>query len=265
MVLSRLVPRLITSRWVSPKLEQFSGRLRTAPRSLLPSQCLLCACTLNGELLCTGCQFELPHVDDQMVCRQCGIRTHSVSEFCGHCLHHPPAYSRSIIPFAYAYPLDNLIHKFKYRRHLASGKLLSQLLADYLRHHAVQQEDWQLPDLLVPAPMHWLRRWQRGFNQAEIVGQYVAQALEVPFETRMIQRVHKTPAQKELTRSERQRNLRKAFKISENKRGAIAGKRIAIIDDVVTTTATVRELSKLLMNAGAKDVQVWALARTMEK
>jgi len=247
------------------RLQKLSAQLRGLSRSLLPSQCLLCACTLEGNLLCNSCQYDLPHVYGQTICRQCGIRNHSLSEFCGHCLHHPPAFSRSFIPFAYAYPLDNLIHKFKYRHHLASGKLLSQLLADYLKHYAQEHDDWQMPDVIVPAPMHWLRRWQRGFNQAEIVSQYVAHALELPLETRLIQRIHKTPAQKELTRTERQKNLRKAFKISEKKRDQIIGKRVAIIDDVVTTTATVRELSKLLISAGAKDVQVWALARTMEK
>lgn len=248
---------------VLSRLKQLSARLGCT--NLLPSQCLLCARTLEGTLLCSSCQYDLPHVYGHSVCRQCGIRNHSHSEFCGHCLHHPPAFSRSFIPFAYAFPLDGLIHKFKYRRHLTSGKLLSQLLADYLIHHAREHDDLLMPDLIVPAPMHWLRRWQRGFNQAEIVGQYVANALELPLETNLIQRIHKTPAQKELTRTDRQRNLRKAFKIPEKKRSKIVGKHVAIIDDVVTTTATVRELSKLLVSAGAKDVQVWALARTMEK
>lgn len=230
-----------------------------------PSQCLLCSCTLKSSMLCHSCQYDLPHVYGQNICQQCGIRNDSLSNFCGHCLNHPPSFSRSFIPFAYAYPLDNLIHKFKYRRHLTSGKLLSQLLADYLKHYAQEHDDWQAPDVIIPAPMHWLRRWQRGFNQAEVVGQHIARELEVPLATGIIERIHKTPAQKELTRSERQKNLRKAFRISDKYREKIIGKRIAIIDDVVTTTATVRELSKLLMNAGARDVQVWALARTMEK
>ena len=230
-----------------------------------PSQCLLCSCTLQSSMLCNSCQYDLPHVYGQNICQQCGLRSDSLSSFCGHCLSHPPAFSRSFIPFAYAYPLDNLIHKFKYRRHLTSGKLLSQLLADYLKHYAQEHDDWVAPDVIIPAPMHWLRRWQRGFNQAEVVGQHIARELEVPLETNIVERIHKTPAQKELTRSERQRNLRRAFKIADKYREKIVGKRIAIIDDVVTTTATVRELSKLLMTAGAADVQVWALARTMEK
>jgi len=230
---------------------------------LFPSQCLLCARALNGDLLCTNCQYDLPHCYGQLLCQQCGLRIESLGDFCGHCLRHPPGFSRSFIPFAYEHPLDHLIHRFKYRRNLTTGKLLGQMLADYLNYCAQEHNDWLVPDLIIPAPMHWLRRWQRGFNQAEILGQYVANELKIPLATHLIKRTHKTPAQKELSRNERQINLRKAFSIDEKKQMHIKDKRIALIDDVVTTTATVRELSQLLIKAGAKDVQVWALARTM--
>lgn len=228
-----------------------------------PSQCLLCACSLKGDLLCTNCQYDLPHTYGQLLCQQCGLRIESLSDFCGHCLHHPPAFSRSFIPFSYQHPLDHLIHKFKYRRSLTCGKLLGQLLAEYLHHYAQEHPDWQTPDLIIPTPMHWLRRWQRGFNQAEMLGHYVARAMQIPLATHIVRRIHKTPTQKGLARAERQRNLRNAFAINAKNRVHIAHKRIAIIDDVVTTTATTRELSHLLIKAGAQDVQVWALARTM--
>jgi ComF family protein len=244
-------------------MRTLSAKLLKLTATFFPSQCLLCACTLRGDLLCTNCQVDLPHSYGQLLCQQCGISIESLSNFCGHCLHHPPAYSRSFIPFAYQYPLDHLIHAFKYRRNLTSGKLLGQMLADYLTHCAQEHEDWVVPELIIPAPMHWLRRWQRGFNQAEVLGHYVARELKLPLATHIIKRTHKTNAQKELSRTERQQNLRKAFSITEKNRIQINGKRIALIDDVVTTTATVRELSHLLVEAGAKDVQVWALARTM--
>lgn len=232
-------------------------------QNFLPSTCLLCASTISEGLLCLGCHIDLPHLAHKNLCRQCGLQVESLSNFCGHCLKQPPVFERSIIPFAYEYPLNRLIHQFKYRRHLTSGKLLGQLLADHLMHCAQEQEDWCAPDLLIPAPMHWLKRWQRGFNQAEFLARPIARELHIPLATHIVQRTHKTPAQKELTRTERQQNLRKAFAISEQNRAHIIGKRIAIIDDVVTTTATVRELSQLLIRAGAKEVQVWALARTM--
>lgn len=232
-------------------------------QNFLPSTCLLCASTIPEGLLCLGCHIDLPHLAHKNLCRQCGLQVESLSNFCGHCLHQPPVFERSIIPFAYEYPLNRLIHQFKYRRHLTCGKLLGQLLADNLKHYAQDDDNWRAPDLLIPAPMHWLKRWQRGFNQAEFLARPIARELHIPLATHIVQRTHKTPAQKELTRTERQQNLRKAFAISEQNRAHIIGKRIAIIDDVVTTTATVRELSQLLIRAGAKEVQVWALARTM--
>lgn len=246
-----------------PKLNTTLAQLRTLSQNFLPSKCLLCASTLQNGLLCLGCQMDLPHLSHKNLCQQCGLQIESLSNFCGHCLHQPPLFDRSIIPFAYEYPLNGLIHQFKYRRHLTCGKLLGQMLAEHLKHYAHDDDAWLAPDLLIPAPMHWLKRWQRGFNQAEFLAQHVALELDIPLATRMVKRTHKTPAQKELTRAERQQNLRKAFVISEKNRAHIIGKRIAIIDDVVTTTATVRELSQLLMKAGAKEVQVWALARTM--
>ncbi len=245
------------------KLTTALTRLRTLSQDFLPSTCLLCANTLPNGLLCLGCQLNLPHLSHKNLCRQCGLQIESLSNFCGHCLHQPPAFERSIIPFAYDYPLNGLIHQFKYRRHLTCGKLLGKMLAEHLKHCAQDDSDWRAPDLLIPAPMHWLKRWQRGFNQAEFLAQHVARELDIPLASGIVKRTHKTPAQKELTRAERQQNLRKAFAISEKNHVHIKGKRIAIIDDVVTTTATVRELSQLLIKAGAKEVQVWALARTM--
>ncbi len=245
------------------KLNTALLQLRSLSQHFLPSKCLLCASTLPNGLLCLGCQLDLPHLSHKNLCQQCGLQIESLSNFCGHCLHHPPLFERSIIPFAYEYPLNGLIHQFKYRRHLTCGKLLGHMLAEHLKQCAQDDDAWHAPDLLIPAPMHWLKRWQRGFNQAEFLAQHVARELDIPLATRIVKRSHKTPAQKELTRAERQENLRKAFAISEKNRAHITGKRIAIIDDVVTTTATVRELSQLLIKAGATEVQVWALARTM--
>lgn len=233
---------------------------------LLPTQCLLCGESLHGDLLCEGCLYDLPWAQAyKNTCQQCALALETTANYCGHCLKKPPAFSRSYIPFAYQHPLTPLIHRFKYRRQLTSGKLLGQLLAQYMMSDCATKPDWQAPDLLIPTPMHWMRRWQRGFNQAEVLAQHLARATQISLNSRLIQRQQRTPAQKELTREERQQNLRRAFFIPAKAQQQIAGKRIALIDDVVTTTATMRELSQLLIKAGAKDVQIWALARTMEK
>ena len=230
---------------------------------LLPSQCLLCAQTLGGsELLCTGCLLDLPYLQQDHLCLQCSLNLSGGASYCGHCLDNPPAFSRSLIPFAYGDPLSPLIHKLKYRGHLTSGKLLGQLLADFLTHQAREDPEWLAPDLIIATPMHWMRRWRRGYNQAELLAGAAAAALEIPLATGAIARIKRTPSQKELSRRERQKNLRNAFRVTNP--SLIAGKRIALVDDVITTTATLRELSQVLRKAGASDVQAWALARTLE-
>lgn len=240
-------------------------RLTQAANRLLPTTCLLCACRLEGELLCSGCEMDLPHLGRaEYLCQQCALPLASDAGFCGHCLHQPPAFSHSVIPFSYQHPLDYLIHRFKYHRQLASGRALAKTLAAYIQHHYDEQQIG-LPEIIVPVPLHWMRRGQRGFNQAELIGEELAQQLHIPLETRVCKRSKRTPSQKGLTRAERQENLRKAFSISNRSAQKIHGKCVALLDDVVTTTATARELSQLLVQHGAREVHIWALARTPEK
>lgn len=244
----------------------FSHHIYQFGNQLLPTQCLLCGYALKAKLVCDGCKLDLPWIQHhQYRCKQCALALESAADYCGHCLKQPPAFSYSVIPFSYQYPLNILIQRFKYRRKLESGKLLGTLFAQYLLECAHTYPEWRQPDLLMPTPMHWTRRWHRGFNQADVLSHYLAEAIGIPLNSNIIQRVKRTPAQKELTRSERQKNLRSAFYLSPQSQNLIQNKSIALVDDVVTTTATMRELSKLLLQAGAKEIQVWALARTMDK
>lgn len=232
---------------------------------LFPSQCLLCGCSLAGDSLCTDCQLNLPHIFNRLLCKQCGLTIDSLSNYCGHCLNHPPAFSRSLIPFEYKFPLDTLIHKFKYRADLTAGKALARLLAEAITHQITDAGDLEQPDVIIPVPLHWMRRWRRGFNQAEVLAYRLAHELDIPIATRHVLRVKNSTSQKGLSRRDRQIKLNQPFAINHKYQKEIIGKRIALVDDVVTTTATLRALSSLLMTSGAKDVQVWALARTMSK
>src|SRR5688572_1967022 len=97
---------------------------------LLPTTCLLCGCDLRVELLCSGCELDLPHLEQVAgLCQQCSLPYSSEGAFCGHCLHKPPAFSHSVIPFCYQHPLDFLIRSFKYQRNLTAGRALAQVLA----------------------------------------------------------------------------------------------------------------------------------------
>lgn len=231
---------------------------------LLPTSCLLCGCDLKGELLCAGCALDLPHLEQAgQLCQQCSLPFASEGAFCGHCLHKPPAFSHSVIPFSYQYPLDFLIQSFKYRANLSAGRALAQVLAAQVYHH-YQETHWPWPDLILPVPLHWTRRWQRGFNQAELIGQELAHRLNIPLQTRLCQRRQRTSSQKGLSRIERQKNLRNAFVIAPKAQEKLQRKCVALLDDVVTTTATARTISDLLIGGGASEVHVWALARTLD-
>ncbi|MCE3254239.1 MAG: amidophosphoribosyltransferase [Cellvibrio sp.] len=223
---------------------------------LFPAPCLVCGLAdPDYQLLCPECDRALPRLSQEnFLCRCCALPLTSDAPLCGKCLNKPPAFAQSSIAFRYVHPLDYLIHQFKYRRQLSSGKLLAQLLAD-----TCQQSP--RPDFLVPVPIHWRKRWQRGFNQSELMAYWIGKHLDIPVLS-ACQQKHHHHSQKGLGRAQRLKNLRQTFSVKPGNERKIANAHIALIDDVVTTTATVRTLSELLVKAGAQRVDIWALART---
>lgn len=219
----------------------------------------LCVACLSGNAfngLCAPCHGDLPV--NHWHCRTCALPLPFAANnlMCGDCLASPPPFSRSLIPWRYQFPVDSMIGRYKYHgqrkysRPLVAG--LGQHLADLLA-----QNDSTRPDALVPAPMHRQRRRKRGFNQAQEIAEQLGKQLGLPVAGSLVRRTQNVKTQRELNRNERLENLQGVFEI----RGSVP-ERIAIIDDVVTTGATVRTLASVLMNHGARDIQVWALART---
>ncbi len=217
---------------------------------LYPDLCQLCdAPAFEG--LCEGCRQELPH--NHHACRQCGLPlTPGQETVCGHCLRQPPALDHSLIPFLYSPPIDRLIGGFKFSAKLPQGRLLSRLLGDYLEQHA------EMPDLLLPVPLHPARLRQRGYNQALELAKPLSRRFHIPIDHRSCRRVRPTRPQSTLKKRQRRRNIRGAFQIIR----PIAAKHVALVDDVVTTGGTVNELARQLKLAGIARVDVWAVART---
>lgn len=222
---------------------------------LLPNHCLLCGDTSGAHLICNDCRPSLPDLQYYPhLCNCCSLPLKTPAPLCGHCLERKPAFSRSYIAFSYEHPVDYLIHQFKYRRQLTSGKLLGEILINSCRKA-------ERPDFLIPAPIHWRKRWQRGFNQTELLARQLGKSLCLP----VLDALHQTrfhPSQKSLGRRQRQKNLRQSLAINPSCLLHIRNAHIALVDDVVTTTATARALSELLVKAGAQQVDIWALART---
>lgn len=248
------------------KLPSLLSRLSFASKlvnHLLPAPCLLCGQTNpDYPLLCPECDKALPRQSLQpFLCGCCALPLTSDAPLCGKCVQKPPAFSRAYIPFTYDYPFDFLVQQFKYRRQLSSGKLLARLLADHCKPADTND---QQPDHLVPVPMHWRKRWQRGFNQSELLAYWVGKQLGIPVLAAAAQNRYQH-SQKGLGRQARLRNQRHLFHIASAAKRHLAGKHIALVDDVVTTTATARALSELLLKAGARQVDIWALARTPDR
>ena len=167
------------------------------------------------------------------------------------CKADPPAFQGIISPFSYAYPVDQLIKRFKEQGHLAAGKLVSLLLAEHLRSEPLKI------DRLIPIPIHPFKRLKRGFNQCDLICKDPSQALGIPWSRRHLRSQRLTPPLKTLRASERGDAIAESFKFQ----GHVKGLRIGLVDDIVTTTATVREASNPLKRAGAYSVTVFCLAR----
>ncbi|NEX23005.1 ComF family protein [Thiorhodococcus mannitoliphagus] len=220
-----------------------------------PPTCILCgAAGAQGWDLCTGCHDELPW--NRNACARCALPFDGpvpAEAHCGRCQKALPTFDRCLAPLRYELQVPALITGAKFRGKLNAARLLGQILAS-----ALQSEAMALPDVLIPVPLHLKRLRARGYNQALEIARSLSAVLELPVDTRSCDRVTATPPQAGLDEPERRRNIRGAFVA----RRSLAGERVAIIDDVVTTASTVGELSRVLRRAGAQGVEVWAVART---
>ena len=199
-------------------------------------------------MVCAACERDLPWLGS--ACVRCALPLASCGP-CGECLRSPPPFDRALAAFEYRFPIDRVIHRYKSAGDLALGRWLAQCLARRVRGEP-------LPDALVAPAIGAKRLRERGFDQALEIAKEVGRALGVPVERRGVTRVRETTAQRALGARERRANLRGAFACSPR----VAGRRLALVDDVITTGATAREVAAALRESGARSVAVWAVART---
>jgi len=174
------------------------------------------------------------------------------NRLCGACLQQMPPYT-TVYRFAdYAPPFDRIIQQLKFNQKLHYARLLGSLMARDIR-----ARELDLPDVLMPVPLHSQRLKQRGFNQAVEVARTLAKSLDLPLDIHSCIRSRPTAEQSGLFAKQRKVNIKGAFQVQR----AIKGKHIAILDDVMTTGSTVNELTKVLKINGAKRVDVWVCAR----
>jgi len=222
-----------------------------AVRRALPQRCELCAAPSGDDLICKACAHDLPRIGP--ACPVCALPVPG-GRACGSCLARPPAFDGTIAAFAYAFPVDRLVHAFKYQGRLALAEWSAgAILAERLR---LGRAD---PDRLVALPLSLERQRERGYNQAAEIARVVAARTGIPLLSAGVRRVRAAPPQAMLPWAARERNVRGAFACAAD----LTGLRIAVIDDVMTTGASLSELAGTLRGAGAAGVENWIVARTL--
>ena len=224
-----------------------NGCLRFA-RAHWPQACVLCGAEAAGSTLCAPCAADLPWLPRSR-CAVCALPIAS-GGVCGACSTRPPAFDRVEAPFAYSFPVAGLIHALKYGGRLALARTLGEALAQAVSGDV---------DAIVPMPLARGRLAERGFNQALEIARVVAAHTGIPLLRDAVRKVVETPPQAALPWKERARNVRRAFACDAD----LAGMRVAVVDDVLTTGATLGELARTLKSAGAAGVAGWVVARTL--
>lgn len=172
-----------------------------------------------------------------------------MGQICGACLSHPPHYDATTALWRYEFPIDRMIHALKYGERLAIAAWFGRKLAEELAN--------QKPDLLLPMPLHPQRLSDRGFNQAVEITRTISKHLQLPWAGDVLQRTRDTAPQTDLPIEERARNVKDAFVCMGN----LSGKTVVVVDDVMTTGATLNETAAAIKKAGAARVENWVVAR----
>ncbi len=213
---------------------------------------------LFSPFICAECaesfiSFKSPY------CAVCGDIFKSADDrnhICGACISHPKSFEKARAAGVYKDALMRLIHKLKYNGKTGLAKPLSYLLFyAYLKHFESEK-----PDIIIPVPLHRKKLRKRGFNQAYLFIKYWKDLGEYPYENEMLEKTKYTRSQTGLTRKEREKNIKNSFKVLFPT--DISGKKILLIDDIMTTGATADECAKTLKKKGALKVFVLTLART---
>lgn len=231
---------------------------KTAITWFFPFTCILCREKTRREIdLCLDCEKNLPWLGNQ-VCIHCALPLYiGTNTICGSCLKKPLPFYKTCILFSYTGPIRKLIAGIKFQQCLLYTNILGNLLAEKLV--LFYQKD-QLPNLIVPVPLHKKRLRERGFNQAMELARPIQKKLKIPIDYKICQRIRSTAAQSTLPAKQRRTNVKNAFAIQKQKN--IANQHIALLDDVMTTGHTLTELSRSLYDAGVKRIDVWCCART---
>ena len=223
--------------------------------AIFPRVCVLC--DTPGMNLCHACRDEAVH-HAAIACPRCaiGLSTRDASRMCGRCLKRAPSFDASIAAAVYEAPFDILIRGLKYGSRLAYAPMLASLLFECVAAHKVEI------DVLIPVPLSRDRMASRGFNQSIEIARPLARRMNKQLDTASVLRIHDTPPQAALPFDARRKNIRGAFVVIDSRRAALEGRTVGVVDDVMTTGATLEEMAATLKRAGVARVINLIVART---
>lgn len=211
---------------------------------------MLCGSMSRDGLWCAACDRSLPYLDAAH-CPRCALPSPN-GEPCGKCLAHPPPFDRTHALFGYRFPLDKLIQRMKYSEQLSLAHAFAHRLAQRIPRT-------ELPDYLIPMPLHPAKLRARGYNQSLLLARQLARTLKLELLPDTCQRTRDTPPQSTLPWKARAGNVRNAFRCDLD----LNGKHIALVDDVLTTGASLGALAEAVRQRGAVEISAWVIARTL--
>ncbi|MEP7100492.1 MAG: ComF family protein [Burkholderiales bacterium] len=218
----------------------------------LPSLCAVCR-GWGSQRVCDDCvqrfAVQVPR------CQRCALQLPAGTEVCGACLTDPPPYAHTLAAVDYDHPWDGLITHFKFHTALDLAPALTERML-------AARGDAPEPTLLIPIPLSDARLRERGYNQAWELTKRLGAALHCAIDATLLLRVKDTPHQLAFPPDQRAGNVRAAFAVEPKRRVELHGRSVTLVDDVMTTGATVAEATRTLLQAGASEVTVWVIART---
>lgn len=221
---------------------------------LAPGLCLGCGASLGGgSSFCASCGEHLRLIANP--CHYCGQPNPVAGPVCPACLLNPPRWQKMIAPLEYRGLTRNYLHRLKYDDALYLGGILCQRCLAPLSQAAPP------PEVLLPVPLHRSRLLERGYNQALEIALTWSAELDIPVDRKLLSRIRATESQAYLSAAQRETNLRGAFACADQAQY----RHVAIVDDIVTTGATVAEITRLLHRSGVDCVEIWALARAYNR
>ena len=217
-------------------------------RILYPRRCPVCQIIVTDKgYVCRECKQQLPYIKEPR-CKKCGKSLDSeVQEYCFDCTKGHHVFDKGIALWQYTKSMKQSIHRFKYDN---KREYADFYIEEILKHYGTWIESLQV-DAIIPVPLHRSKQRSRGFNQAELLAKGIGKALQIPVETKVVERYRKTKVQNVLNDTERKNNVKKAFKIAGN---VVKLKKVLLVDDIYTTGSTIDAIAEVLKEAGVEQV-----------